>query len=242
MEYKPKVLIIHSSPRRYGASSQLAEIAGIGVNDAGGLVERIFLYDYNIKPCIGCVSDGIAYCRFPCIIRDDDFNYVANKIMEADGLIIATPVYWYAPSGILKNVLDRLTSMENMIFHKSKSLLEGKVAGFIATGLDSGVMTSIAYLMAVLNSMGVIIPPWSMAYSHVEEIVKDENALRDAYNVGYLVTEALKALKAYDKPLGYKPDIEVKKLTETLKNYSVTKSSEREIRLKLLNSLLDQNR
>jgi len=130
---------------------------------------------------------------------------------------LATPVYWYAPSGLLKNFVDRLTSMENMIFHQGRSLLEGKVAGFIVTGLDSGISMTITHLMFVLNSMGVLITPWSMAYSHMEDVAKDEKALRDAYNVGYLVVETIKAVKSYGKHIGYNKDVDVKELAEIAK-------------------------
>lgn len=219
MEYELKVLIINGSPRKYGSSAQLAEVAALGVKEAGGVPEVVYLYDYSIGPCIGCVSENVSYCRFPCIVDNDDFNEVAKRVLEASGLIISTPVYWYAPSGVLKNFIDRLTSMENMIFHGGRSLLEGKVVGLIATGLDSGVFMTVAYLMSVLNSMGAIIAPWSMAYTHLDDVTKDEGALKDAYNVGYLVTETIKAVKNYGKHLGYKPDVDVKKLIEVVENH-----------------------
>jgi multimeric flavodoxin WrbA len=213
---KPLVLVIIGSPRKYGSSTQLAHVALKGVEDTGGRAEMIYLYDYDIKPCIGCASDNVKYCRFPCVIDDDDFNEIGEKIAESDGIIIVTPVYWYAPSGVLKNFIDRLTGMENMIFHGSRSLLEGKVAGFIATGLDVGTSMTIAYLMFVLNSMGVIIAPWGMAYSHMEDVTKDEKALRDAYNVGLLVVETIKAVKSYDKPIGYDEDVNIEELVKTV--------------------------
>ncbi|MEM1873761.1 MAG: flavodoxin family protein, partial [Acidilobaceae archaeon] len=214
----PKVLIVNGSPRKYGSSAKLANVAAKGVADAGGVAEIVYLYDYNIKPCIGCISDNSRYCAFPCIVSDDDFNKIGEKVLYSDGLILATPVYWYGPTGVLKNFIDRLTSMENMIFHKPRrSLLEGKVAGFIAAGLDSGVLMTIAYLMSVLNSMGAIIPPWGMAYTHSENVDADESALRDAYNVGYLVVETVKALKAYGKHIGYKPDVVVEELAKIAK-------------------------
>jgi multimeric flavodoxin WrbA len=216
LDKKPLVLIVVGSPRKYGSSTQLVCIATKGVEDAGGRAEVLHLYDYDIGPCIGCVSDNVKYCRFPCVVNDD-FNKIGEKIIESDGIIIVTPVYWYAPSGVLKNLIDRLTSMENMIFHGGRSLLEGKVAGFIAAGLDLGISMTIAYLMFVLNSMGAVIAPWSMAYSHMDDAAKDEKALRDAYNVGYLVVETIKAVKSYGKHIGYNEGVNVKELTEIAK-------------------------
>ena len=231
MNREPRILILNGSPRKYGSSAQLSEIAAIGVRDAGGIPERVYLYDYDIKPCIGCVSENTKYCVFPCMVRDDDFNKLASKVVEADGLIISTPVYWYAPSGVLKNFIDRLTSLENMIFHSGRSLLEGKVVGFIATGLDSGVFMAIAYMMSVFNSMGAVVAPWSMAYTHAEDVAKDEGALKDAYNVGYLVTETVKALRNYGKHIGYKADVEVKRIIKAIGEYRLSTHYDRLKRL-----------
>ncbi len=186
-----KITLINGSPRKYGASRKLLTIAGEGIRDAGGEPVIIDLYDYKIKECLGCVSDNQKVCRFPCIIRDDDFNKLGEKLLESEGFIIATPIYWYGVSGKLKNFIDRLTSMENMIIHTGRSLLEGKVAGFIATGNDSGSIMAISYLMVVFNSMGVHIPPWALAYHHTSEnVLSDDQAVMDSYNVGYIVAKA----------------------------------------------------
>lgn len=230
---EPRIMIINGSPRIYGSSMQLAKVAEKGVLDAGGRSEIVFLADYKIKPCIGCVSDGNKYCRFPCVINDDDFNKLGYRLLEADGLIISTPVYWYAPSGMLKNFIDRLTSMEHMIFHKGRSLLEGKVAGFIATGLDSGVMFTIAYLVVLMSSMGVHVVPWSMAYSHMVDVTKDEQALRDAYNVGYIVTETAKALKKYGH-IGYNPRVNIEELAKIVEKWRNETAGDRSKRIEEL--------
>lgn len=237
MKDKPRVLIINASPRKYGSSMQLSVVASKGVIDAGGIPEIISLYDYKIKPCIGCVSDGNKYCRFPCVIKDDDFNSLAEKLLNSHGFIISTPVYWYAPSGVLKNFIDRLTSMEHMIFHNGRSLLEGKVAGFIATGLDSGVMMAISYLAIVMSSMGVHIIPWSMAYSHLDDVTRDEQALRDSYNVGYIVAKTARALMNYEY-IGYNPSVNIVELAELARKYTIAESAEREERIRNLESRL----
>lgn len=226
---KPKIMIIIGSPRKYGACSKLAAIASKGVIDAGGVVEKIFLYDYKIKPCIGCVSDDIYACKFPCIIEDDDFNMIGEKILESNGFIIVTPIYWYSVSGVLKNFIDRMTSFENMIFHSGRSLLEGKIAGFIASGNDSGGIHVIAYLMVTLNSMGVHIPAWALAYSHErEDVLKDEQAIKDSYNVGYIVAKTayiLRDIKEWYQP-GIDPGI-MKEISLSEINKYITQKVER---------------
>jgi multimeric flavodoxin WrbA len=191
------VLGIHASPRKYGETYKLLRVALEAAREEGAKVSLIHLYDYRIQPCLGCVSDSTRACRFPCVVDDDDFNPIGEVMLRHDAYIIATPVYWYGVSGVLKNFLDRLTSMENMIYHTGRSLLEGKVAGFIAVGNDTGAILAIAWLMVTLNSMGVHVPAWALAYHESREPVEaNEAALLDAANLGRVVVKAAKLLKA----------------------------------------------
>ncbi len=209
------VLGIHGSPRKYGESYKLLRIALEAAKAEGAHVELVNLYDYRIEFCRGCVSESVKECWYPCRI-EDDFPKLAEKVLKADALIFSTPIYWYAPSAILKNFIDRLTCFENMIFHEpGKSLLEGKVAGIIAVGNDTGAIMAIAWMMVTLNSMGVHIPPWALAYYHQKRgnVLEDESAMLDAANVGRIVVIAARALKGIDK--WYEPALS--KLVEKVK-------------------------
>lgn len=215
-----KILLINGSPRKYGGVYKLLKVAEKGVVDAGGEPEIIHLYDYNIKPCIGCVSDKQLACKFPCIIGDDDFNKIGEKILESHGLIIGTPIYWYSVSGVLKNFIDRMTSMENMIFHTGRSLVEGKVAGFIATGNDSGSIHVLAYLMVTMNSMGIHIPAWAIAYHHTkDDVLDDEQAIRDSYNVGFNVASMAREL-GRKEAIWYRGDIDLGRLAKIAREHA----------------------
>ncbi len=232
-----RITILHGSPRKYGAVTKLTSIAAKGVEDAGGTPEIIYLYDYKIKECLGCVSDDTKYCRFPCIINDDDFNTIGKKILESDGFIMVTPVYWYSLSGIMKNFIDRLTSMENMIFITGRSLLEGKVAGLIATGNDSGTILALAHMMIVLNSMGVHIPAWAIAYHHsMDDVTEDDQAVLDSYNVGYNVARLADIVK--NSGTWYKPDVDLKSLASLANNEAEKNKAQLEERRKLFEKLL----
>ncbi len=227
-----RIILINGSPRKYGAVSKLLAIAAEGVKDAGANPEIIHLIDYDIRECMGCVSDKQEACRFPCIIKDD-FNMIGKRILESEGFIIGTPIYWYSVSGRLKNFIDRLTSMENMIVIAGRSLLEGKIAGFIASGNDSGSIMAIAHLMVVMNSMGVLIPPWALAYHHtMEDVLEDEQAVMDSYNVGYIVSKAARtgiSSKEWYKILDKDRLEELRKIAE---KYASQYASQREERYK----------
>ncbi|MEM2287535.1 MAG: flavodoxin family protein [Sulfolobales archaeon] len=199
-----KVLAINASPRKYGNSYKLLRVAVEASKFAGASVDMLHLYDYSIEPCLGCVSDEQLICRYPCLIDTDDGNKVLNKIVDSDAIIVSTPIYWYGPSGLLKNLVDRMTSLENMIFISGKSLLEGRVVGFIAVGADSGNIAAISYLMVVMNSMGALIPPWALAYYLGQgDALQNKESVLDAANLGFLVTKAAQGYHPRD--LKYNP-------------------------------------
>jgi multimeric flavodoxin WrbA len=150
-----------------------------------------------------------------------------NLVEEADGIIFVTPIYWYNVPGPLKNFIDRLTVFENAIFIEGRSRLEGKVAGFIAIGNDTGAIAVIQNLMAILNSMGVAIPPWALAYHESEEnIIENEGFMLDVANVVRGVVLMIKALKGIEKPsYWYRADQEYLQHIKTIFQQTYTEFS-----------------
>ncbi len=241
-----KILGVNASPRKYGNTYKLLEIALHTARQLGAEVELIHLYDYDIKPCIGCLSDEQLACRYPCVIEDDG-RIILEKILKSDGLIIATPLYWYGPSGHLKNLIDRMTAFENMIFVEGRSWVEGKVAGFIAVGNDSGNIMAIAYMMVVLNSMGFIIPPWALAYYiGGEDVLNKKDPILDAANVGKVIVDTLKMIKKdhkwYDSKIldKLKEDIVGIAKSKALEEYGKQIEARRKTILKLMNKGLQK--
>lgn len=69
---------------------------------------------------------------------EDDFLAIANKMRDADRIVFATPVYWYAMSAQLKILFDRLTEL--LTTHKPiGKALRGKSVLLVATGSDSAL-------------------------------------------------------------------------------------------------------
>lgn len=98
-----KVLIISTSPRKGGNSDTLAEEFAKGAREAGHEVEKIGLWDKTIGFCRGCLA-----CQKTgrCVIRDDA-DIIARKMLTADVIVYATPIYYYEMSGQMKTMLDR---------------------------------------------------------------------------------------------------------------------------------------
>ena len=190
-----RVLGVNGSPRKYGNTYKLLRVALEFARREGAEVQLVNLYDYDIKPCSACLCDEQTACRYPCVI-EDDMQKLYDLVLKSDGIIIATPVYWFSPSGVVKTFIDRLTVFENMIYIDGYSWVEGKVAGVIAVGNDSGVIQVISTLYATLVSMGFAIPPWALAYFNKQgDVFEDISTVLDAANVGRAVVIMAKALK-----------------------------------------------
>uniref|UniRef100_A0A7J2U3B9 Flavodoxin family protein n=1 Tax=Ignisphaera aggregans TaxID=334771 RepID=A0A7J2U3B9_9CREN len=194
------ILIISSSPHKYGNVRLTAEAC----KRIAEYVEKvravaIDVYDFDIKPCKGCVSEDVNQCKLPCVY-EDDMKRLYEVVEKSDGIIFVSPIYWYNIPGPLKNFIDRLTVFENAIFIEGRSRLEGKATGFIAIGNDTGAIALIQNLMAILNSMGAVIPPWALAYHVSEEpVVENKNFMLDVANVVRGVVTMIKVLKGIER-------------------------------------------
>ncbi|RUM89385.1 MAG: flavodoxin family protein [Thermodesulfatator sp.] len=204
-----KLLGILGSPHPYGGSGSLLRCALYAAEELGCRVELVEVYRQRIEPCIGCVQDEEPTCRYPCIFEDYG-REILEKLYQAEAYILATPVYWYGPSGPLKILIDRMTALENMVAFGEPSYVEGKVVGVITVGADAGATLTGAYLLTVLNAMGAMIPPWAHAYSHKgKEALFDDRAVMDAINVGRLTAGLALRVKGQEGPLTYMEDQEL---------------------------------
>ncbi|WP_071429324.1 flavodoxin family protein [Angelakisella massiliensis] len=104
MNSKKRVLILSTSPRKNGNSDTLAEEFARGAREAGHEVEKISLSGKEIRFCQGCLA-----CQKTgrCIIHDDADAIVQEKMVRAQVLVFATPIYYYEMCGQMKTMLDR---------------------------------------------------------------------------------------------------------------------------------------
>lgn len=98
-----RIVAIYGSPRQKGNTSLLLERAVQGARDAGAHVDEVFLRDLKISPCLeiyGCKESG------RCVIKDD-FQAVYDQLLACRGLILASPMFFYAVSAHTKILMDR---------------------------------------------------------------------------------------------------------------------------------------
>ena len=102
-----KVVVISTSLRPGSNSNALAERFFEGAKVAGNEVEFISLRGKEIKFCIGCLS-----CQETgaCVFKDD-VPAIMDKVLNADVICWATPIYYYEMSGQMKTLIDRMNAM-----------------------------------------------------------------------------------------------------------------------------------
>lgn len=102
----PRVLVLSSSPRRDGNSRRLAEALLEGATEAGHAAELVHLPDHVtgfLQDCRTCRD-----AEGNCTIDDGYRALLLEKVLPADALVYATPIWWYGTSGMLKTFIDRL--------------------------------------------------------------------------------------------------------------------------------------
>lgn len=132
------IVAVYGSPRRNGNTALLLKQAVLGARDAGATVDEFVLRDLKISPCLeiyACKKEG------ECAIKDD-FQMLRDKLLAAQGLIIASPIFFYSVSAHTKIMMDRFQSLwvrkywiDEMPYEKRQFKRKGL---FISVGATQG--------------------------------------------------------------------------------------------------------
>jgi multimeric flavodoxin WrbA len=180
-----KVLVVMGSPRRKGNSTTLAENVIAGAKNAGAEVESFHLHEMDIKPCDACDACRKEASSRGCII-DDDMQDIYPKLLEADALVIASPIYWFTVSAQTKLFMDRWYAFGNLDGYG----LKGKRIGILLTYGDtdpfnSGAVDAIRTFQDAFSYVGAHIV--GMVYGSAEKAgeISNNGVLMDkAYQLG----------------------------------------------------------
>ena len=175
-----KVLILSGSPRKNGNSDILCDEFAKGVLEAGHKVEKIRVAEKNIgycRACYACRGTGV------CTIKDD-MAEVLQKMIDADVLVLASPVYFYSIDAQLKALIDRTVARWFEV--KNKEFY------YIVTAADSGkeaAETTLACFRGYADCVDGAIEKGVIYGMGVYEKgkVKDTKAMKEAYEMGRTV-------------------------------------------------------
>ncbi len=184
-----KVLGLFGSPRRGGNTDLLLEEALKGAQTEGAEVERLYLTDFNIIPCRECLQ---CYNEGNCIILDD-MQKIYPKLLEADVIILASPVFFYNVTAWAKALIDRCQALWSRKYVlKDTSLGEAgkrRKGFFISAGgtkgqrVFEGAILTAKYFFDVLNADYV----GELVFRQIDakgEILKQPGALEQAFEMG----------------------------------------------------------
>jgi len=190
-----KVLGIMGSPRIKGNADLLLDEALNGAKSQGAEVEKIVVDKLKISPCkeyLGCFRDG------NCVIRDD-MDAIYPKLLEADLVILASPMFFYGVSAQAKALIDRCQALWARKHILKQNLPDGGRKGaLIAVGatrgkrLFEGATLTVKYFF---EAIGVDYAD-ELLIRGVDargEIKQHPTALSDAFELGKRLVRAKKA-------------------------------------------------
>lgn len=128
-----KLTAFLGSPRKGGNTDILTERVLDGAREVGIDTESVALRSLRIRGCVGCERCWQVEGR-PCAIADDMIP-LYDTIATSDVLLFATPVYWYAPTAIMKAFMDRLVPFNRP---QGRPLIDGKRAILVTAYEEQG--------------------------------------------------------------------------------------------------------
>ena len=136
-----KAIILNASPRKNFNTATLLKEAQKGAEQAGAQAEYINLVDLSYKGCVSCFACKVKGNKTGglCAYRDD-LRPVLEKILQADALIIGTPIYYSYPTGMFRNLLERL-------FFAMMTYDQGATPGMTKLLINKKLPTGLIYTM-----------------------------------------------------------------------------------------------
>ena len=197
-----KVLLINGSPKAKGNTARaLREMEQI-FSQEGVQVETVHIGAQNIRGCIAC---GSCFREGKCVF-DDAVNQLSAKFREADGLVVASPVYYASPNATLIALLDRL-------FYSSRFDKRMKVGASVAVARRGGCSSSFDVLNKYFTISGMPVASsqyWNSLHGSAPgEAEQDAEGLQTmralARNMTFLMRSIALGKERYGLPEKEKP-------------------------------------
>lgn len=171
-----KVLAICGSPRKGGNSDILANEVLRGAADAGADTDKIYLQDLSLSPCRACYGcKGKGRC-----VQNDDGDDAVRKMIDADVLVLASPVYFYSISSQMKMMIDR--TLPRYLEIKNKELIFILTAAASKNEIERALESFYGFADCLPGSHVRAVIFGSGVYQKGE--VNGTKAMKDAYKAG----------------------------------------------------------
>ena len=189
-----KVLLVNGSPNEKGCTyTALSEVASaLEKNDV-----EYEIFHIGKGPIQGCVACGGCRTLGSCAFGDELYTAISEKMAEADGIIIGSPVYFSGPNGALCALLDR-------VFYTSRGKLSHKPAACVVSCRRGGASATFDRLNKyfTISQMPVVSSQyWNAVHGrNPEEVRRDLEGLQIMRTLGNNMAWLLKCIKAGDPP------------------------------------------
>jgi len=179
-----RIVIVKGSPRSNGNSAALADQVAAGAREAGALVECFFLHEMEINACDAC--DACQTKAYAGCIVEDDMQTIYRALLDADALVIASPVYWFTVSAQTKLFMDRCYAL---IDEGGYSLRKKKIGIVMSYGdsdpFDSGAVNAFRTFQDGFRYIGAEIAGFVYgSASNPGEIRDNEAVMAKAFELG----------------------------------------------------------
>ena len=185
-----KILGLSCSPRRQGNTESLLGEALQGAQQEGAEVELYSVSGKSIEPCDGC---RVCHAKGECHIKDD-MQDLCNKLLESDGIIFATPVYFYSMTAQAKAIIDRTIAL-----NRPERSLSNKVGGVIVTAGSLGIIQVLKDLYFYMVTRQMLPANYVVAYpTPAADIREMEKCIKAARELGQQMVQI--AAKKFEYP------------------------------------------
>lgn len=172
-----KVIAINGSPNKQGNTYHAIQLMAEELEKEGIEVEVLQVGSSAVKGCIGC-NMCAKNRNEKCVLPGDDLNEWVQKMKQADGIIIASPVYYSGISGTMKSFLDRAFYVAS----SNGSLFRHKAGAAITAVRRSGGVTTFDQLNHYLMYSEMVIPTsnyWNVIHgTRPGEVLQDEEGVQ----------------------------------------------------------------
>lgn len=204
-----KVLLINGSPKAKGNTARaLREMEQI-FSQEGVQVETVHIGAQNIRGCIAC---GSCFREGKCVF-DDAVNQLSAKFREADGLVVASPVYYASPNATLIALLDRL-------FYSSRFDKRMKVGASVAVARRGGCSSSFDVLNKYFTISGMPIASsqyWNSVHGSAPgEAEQDAEGLQTMRALARNMTFLMRSIALGKEQFGL-PEVEKREITNFIR-------------------------
>jgi multimeric flavodoxin WrbA len=186
-EMSVRVLGIMGSPRRHSNTEILLDKALEGATDAGAEIEKVLVSRLKISPCLeiyACFKDG------NCTIRDD-MQALYDKLVEADHIVFASPIFFYGVTGQAKALIDRCQALwaRRHVLGMGKEDKRVRRGVFISVGATQGEKLFDGAVLTVKYFFDAIGVKYSgdlliRGIDNKAQIKEHPTALEDAFRLG----------------------------------------------------------